>query len=742
MNEKENKLMNNLNNTNNQENSTLSKNSQKNKKEHFKLSLRKYSDSSTVDTNNIYPYHSLQLENLNFHTSQNSQKIRKNFNFSNLENSTNDDDDFQIISKDDIITNQSIRNSSHSEDNLCMSKSYSLSPIKKKTILANSIKVDQGDFSENKLNSSYWSYFTNGLSKFTNTLKYNIITTNSYVNFQNLKFLRFFDKIFKEEEIKLLHDSSSEISYYMSKIFQFTYRSDFAAIKYQGVEYTSDCGWGCMIRAAQMMLSKFILENKIYRRENFQKIPEEEMNRLKFETLLLFLDNNVKIEEILENEDFKFFFENFQNVINEQDKERERENILKQSISICEKESNENSSKNKNKNNESSSDKILTSYEYYLLQESNKNNSYYENKFQNTNSANNTNINVNNPLLYISEITPPFSIQNICKLGENFDKGAGIWFSDVIMSSIFCQINRELKPVKDIEFIHFKEGIINEEFFFSRNIQDNDIDNEVKNNLEIFEELHCREDCINNKENIPNSNNESYSEKEIEKMINNLSLEKNKLLSSICEDCINFYLTNPTTSPHILKKENKLFLFKHGGLIFISVRLGLDSISKEYYESIRHIFKIPQNLGIIGGKKNSALFFIGEHSEKDKLIYLDPHVNQKAVKDSHSLLIESEFHSYSPKYFYNVNIANMSPAFTTAFYFRSLEEYVDLIKHLEIHSSFNYPVFKFKKKEENLMKKKSSLTMNVKVLEDINEEEDYCIVEYDDLNDMDMEENF
>lgn len=570
-----------------------------NKKEHFKLSLRKYSECTTIDTNNIY--HSLQLDNLNL------EKKRKNFNFSKISNEKAEDE-FQIISKDDFMTNMSsMRDSCSSEDNPNQNSqstgvSLNLSPIKKKSILESSIKLDQGELmnSSNNLNYSYWSYLSNGISKLTNNLKYNIITTNSYVKFHKLKFLRLFDTIFKEEEIKHLQaqDSSSKIFFAVSKIFQFTYRSDFEKITNQEVEYTSDCGWGCMIRAAQMMLSKFILENKIFKYTNLSgkeiSINNQEdmilLNKLKYETLLLFLDNYMKIEEILENEDFKFYTENFQNLKNL---------------------------------------KIFYNFE---------NSEYSETP----------------PALYISEVTPPFSIQNICRLGENFDKGAGIWFSDVIMSSIFCEINRELKPVSNTEFLHFKEGVIKEE------------------------DIHS-------------------------------------------------------------------FRFTHGCLIFVSVRLGLDSIVREYFESIRHIFKIPRNLGIIGGKKNSALFFIGEHSEKDKLIYLDPHVNQKAVKDSNSLLY-SEFLTYSPKYFYNLNIGNMSPAFTTAFYFRNSQEYDELIKHLEIHSGFIFPVFKFKKIAENCnnhcecdckcdMNKRNTqkLTKNVRILED----DDYCIVEYDDLKGMD-----
>jgi hypothetical protein len=113
------------------------------------------------------------------------------------------------------------------------------------------------------------------------------------------------------------------------------------------------------------------------------------------------------------------------------------------------------------------------------------------------------------------------------------------------------------------------------------------------------------------------------------------------------------------------RKNNNYFSFVKGGLIFISLVLGLDYISKEYYDSVSYIFKIPYNLDFIGGQNNSANYFIGEYFEQ--LIYLDPHVNQKAVESLSELLNENEFFSYSSKYFNKIDISKVSPAFTFGF---------------------------------------------------------------------------
>ncbi|KAH0509344.1 Cysteine protease ATG4B [Microtus ochrogaster] len=60
-----------------------------------------------------------------------------------------------------------------------------------------------------------------------------------------------------------------------------------------------------------------------------------------------------------------------------------------------------------------------------------------------------------------------------------------------------------------------------------------------------------------------------------------------------------------------------------------------------------HCFMMPQSLGVIGGKPNSAHYFIGYVGEE--LIYLDPHTTQPAVELTDSCFIPDEsFHCQHP----------------------------------------------------------------------------------------------
>uniref|UniRef100_A0A8D2FND9 Cysteine protease n=1 Tax=Theropithecus gelada TaxID=9565 RepID=A0A8D2FND9_THEGE len=73
----------------------------------------------------------------------------------------------------------------------------------------------------------------------------------------------------------------------------------------------------------------------------------------------------------------------------------------------------------------------------------------------------------------------------------------------------------------------------------------------------------------------------------------------------------------------------------------------------------QHCFMMPQSLGVIGGKPNSAHYFIGYVGEE--LIYLDPHTTQPAVEPTGSCFIPDEsFHCQHPPC--RMSIAELDPS--------------------------------------------------------------------------------
>ena len=410
-----------------------------------------------------------------------------------------------------------------------------------------------------KNKASMWNRIKSKMSNIKNNIKYNTLTLNSFFDFYEFQYIKIFNKTYSSKT------DLKRFCFDFYAIIYMSYRNDFEKIinLKNNKEYTSDCGWGCMIRSAQMMLAR-----------GFQMIlgfkKEEDIKQI----ILLFSDSPLQYDEFLENENFKQYFK----------KVVERLSVLQNS-----------------------------DYDQFI-------NGNFGSNFQKselTNSIAEVFINENN-YKNIKSIVPPFSIRNICKLSEFYDKGPGEWFSDVIMSSILQNLNNEFKPLEDIKIVSFNEGVI-----YNQDL--------IKTCFELVD--------------LKDSNT----------------------------------LTSDETKIQQIKFNGALYKFRNPCIVFVSFRLGLDKIHKDYHEYIAQIFDIPNNLGIIGGNLNSAHYFIG--AANDYLLYLDPHLNQKAWKDMKGL--EQSIDTYLNKKFYKLQIKNMSPAFTVGFYFINLKEYFDLTNYLK-----------------------------------------------------------
>ena len=126
--------------------------------------------------------------------------------------------------------------------------------------------------------------------------------------------------------------------------------------------------------------------------------------------------------------------------------------------------------------------------------------------------------------------------------------------------------------------------------------------------------------------------------------------------------------------------DNKKYTFNKIGIIFISVRLGLQSISEEYFPSIKKLFMCKEFLGFIGGRVQSASYFIGYVD--DDLLFMDPHYNQNSVKD---LDVEG-ISSYINKTIYKLPLTSLQTALTLGFLIRNSDEFIDLLKFCELVS--------------------------------------------------------
>ena len=136
----------------------------------------------------------------------------------------------------------------------------------------------------------------------------------------------------------------------------------------------------------------------------------------------------------------------------------------------------------------------------------------------------------------------------------------------------------------------------------------------------------------------------------------------------------------------IFKYCGREFIFDRAGLVFISFRLGLQTLDESYYNIIPIIFsKIHNNIGFVSGKKNRAYYFIGCNGD-GKLIFADPHFNQKVEEFKENLL------SYNIPELYLLNVSELSGELTLGIAIYDLNDFKQLIEDLE-YLSENFPNF-------------------------------------------------
>lgn len=98
-------------------------------------------------------------------------------------------------------------------------------------------------------------------------------------------------------------------------------------------------------------------------------------------------------------------------------------------------------------------------------------------------------------------------------------------------------------------------------------------------------------------------------------------------------------------------------------LLFIPLRLGLSEINPIYVRGLKTTFLLQQSLGIIGGRPNHALYFIGFVG--DEVVFLDPHTTQCAV----DLDRDTDTSSYHCPAAGRMNILQLDPSIALCYFF-------------------------------------------------------------------------
>jgi len=136
----------------------------------------------------------------------------------------------------------------------------------------------------------------------------------------------------------------------------------------------------------------------------------------------------------------------------------------------------------------------------------------------------------------------------------------------------------------------------------------------------------------------------------------------------------------------VYKYYGREFIFNKSGLVFISFRLGLHNLDESYYNIIPLIFsRISNNIGFVSGKKNRAYYFVGCNGD-GRLIFADPHFNQK-VEEYNDFLS-----SYNVPELYILNKSELSGELTLGIAIYDIDDFKVLIEDLEYLTN-NFPNF-------------------------------------------------
>ena len=309
----------------------------------------------------------------------------------------------------------------------------------------------------NKNNKDFFSQMSESFTNLKNTLKFNLISTSKQLDLKSEG-----NVYISGVKYNFKNKNNSEIfSFLIENFIYLSYRNSFFEIKSKYGQYTTDCGWGCMIRSAQMILAKVILETKKKNLVNLKK--DVNFNILKgsiLETILLFSDNFLRVHDVLGNPDFNYY------------------KIKKHIDSSCKKSVNRVSS--------------IVQMEFVEHEEIDE--------------------------YFISKMYPPFSIQIISTLGEIYNKGAGKTYSDINCIRIFEELNNEFKPLPDLELYWTESTIIESELvqrFLVKVEEPNDKDNYFIHKNEFYD----LKKASSNKDNQNNNDSFTFDKAQEEKAI-------------------------------------------------------------------------------------------------------------------------------------------------------------------------------------------------------------------------------
>ncbi|KAI9804160.1 MAG: Cysteine protease atg4 [Sarcosagium campestre] len=105
-------------------------------------------------------------------------------------------------------------------------------------------------------------------------------------------------------------------------------------------------------------------------------------------------------------------------------------------------------------------------------------------------------------------------------------------------------------------------------------------------------------------------------------------------------------------------------------LILVCVRLGIDRITPVYWDALQASMRLPQSIGIAGGRPSSSHYFVG--TQGLHFFYLDPHETRTALplRKNNEMYSTEEVDSCHTRRLRRLHVSEMDPSMLIAFLIR------------------------------------------------------------------------
>ncbi|KAF8947465.1 Cysteine protease atg4b [Haplosporangium gracile] len=124
-------------------------------------------------------------------------------------------------------------------------------------------------------------------------------------------------------------------------------------------------------------------------------------------------------------------------------------------------------------------------------------------------------------------------------------------------------------------------------------------------------------------------------------------------------------------------------------VVMMPARYGLEKLKEGYVANLKQLFKIPQFLGIAGGRPGRSLYFVAYQG--NELFYFDPHTVK--ARATHEEMSQCPSFSYHCNVVRTMDIMELDPSMMLGFLIRSMQDLVELMAEMKHSMDQRYSLF-------------------------------------------------